>query len=422
MPSKILHIQNQEAREKAISRVCATIAVFAVIDALLYLFLNLYLFALLLSIIAVIFGSLFYLNKKGHSNIASVSLIVFTNLGVLVFSAILGFGSGIYLYLFAAPLLTYMLFDFKKRLNVYLCFVSYLITFFLTYWIDKENMFVALIQDEKMIHSLYALNMTFSFILCFVLISYFSFNNSKYINLLIQSNELIWEQKNQLGIEFNTKNVLNNTLNESLKERELLLSEIHHRVKNNLAVVNGLLELQSSYLDDEKTIQALKESQNRIKSIALLHEKLYEHKTLKEVNVKDYINELTQFIEQSYAPAKKEIKFHSHIDNINLEMDKAMPFALLLNELMSNSYKYAFTNKEQGSIEIAFTKQSNNYIFEYSDTGLGFDYNTEINKDSLGLNLITSFSQQLNGHFEYINKKNGMFFVLKFQKTDKSIL
>jgi len=122
------------------------------------------------------------------------------------------------------------------------------------------------------------------------------------------------------------------------------LSEIHHRVKNNLAVVTALMELQTFYLKDDKTIQILKESQNRIKSIALLHEKLYENKSLKFVDVALYTSELIHFIKQSIS--NKGILIHTNIDEINLEMASAMPFGLMLNELITNSYKYAFYKKK----------------------------------------------------------------------------
>jgi two-component sensor histidine kinase len=95
-------------------------------------------------------------------------------------------------------------------------------------------------------------------------------------------------------------------------------------------------------------------------------------------------------------------------------MEKAMPFALLLNELMSNSYKYAFNGKEEGTIEVSFKKQLNSFKFEFKDDGLGFDYQKEINKGSLGLNLIASFSEQLNGKFEYLKVNSGIHFVLTF--------
>ncbi|MBI3520319.1 MAG: sensor histidine kinase [Bacteroidetes bacterium] len=414
LPPKVLNIQNHETRVKAISRVCSAITIFSVLDTVIYLFLNLHVFAMLTGGIGLFFGGVLILNKKGYFAISRASLIVATNLGVLLFSGCLGFKSGIYLYLFAAPLLTYMLFDFKQQFQVYFCFITYILTFLLSYWIDKIPYFELFTINDSQMSLLFNVNIVFSFILCFVLIIYFSHNNSKYTDLLLRSNEVIQEQKNQLEIEISTKDTLNKNLEDTLKDRVLLLSEIHHRVKNNLAVVNALMELQTFYLEDEKTVQILKESQNRIKSIALLHEKLYENKSLKNVDVSSYSHELIHFIKQSLSNKDKNINISININNINLEMTKAMPFGLLLNELVTNSYKYAFINKDTGNIQITVFEKDHDYVLEYKDDGPGFEYNNEAKKSSLGLNLIESFCIQLNGTFVYKNNPNEMVFEFKF--------
>ncbi len=417
LPPKILNIQNHETRVKAISRVCSAIAIFSVLDTVIYLFLKLYVFSLFTAGIGLFFGGVLILNKKGYFAISRASLIIATNLGVLIFSGCLGFKSGIYLYLFAAPLLTYMLFDFKQQLQVYICFFTYILTFLLSYWIDKIPYFELFAINESQMSLLFNVNIIFSFILCFVLIIYFSHNNSKYTDLLLKSNEVIQEQKNQLEIEISTKDTLNKNLEDTLKDRVLLLSEIHHRVKNNLAVVNALMELQTFYLKDQKTIQILKDSQNRIKSIALLHEKLYENKALKYVDVSSYSSELIHFIKQSLSNKEKDIKIHTNIGQINLEMTKAMPFSLLLNELITNSHKYAFLNKEKGNIWISIVEKNNEYNLEYKDDGPGFEYNDETKNNSLGLNLIESFCIQLNGTFAYTRAENEMMFEFRFPRT-----
>ena len=134
-PVKTVHIQSHENRVRAISRVCSAIAIFSVFDTVIYFFLKLYSFGLLTEFIGLFFGGVYILNKKGYFALSRASLIVATNLGVLVFSISLGFKSGIYLYLFAAPLLTYMLYDYKQKLQVYMSYASYIITFILTFFI-----------------------------------------------------------------------------------------------------------------------------------------------------------------------------------------------------------------------------------------------------------------------------------------------
>ena len=192
------------------------------------------------------------------------------------------------------------------------------------------------------------------------------------------------------------------------------MSEIHHRVKNNLAVVTALIELQAFYLQDKKTIDILKESQNRIKSIALLHEKLYENNSLKNVDVSSYTHELIHFIKQSISNREMQIEIITHIEKIDLEMSKAMPFGLLLNELITNSYKYAFQGRKTGTIWINIVEKGTDYFLEYKDDGPGFDYNDEIKSNSLGLNLIESFCIQLNGNFVYKYIANKMVFEFNF--------
>ena len=242
---------------------------------------------------------------------------------------------------------------------------------------------------------------------------YFLYNNNKVNQLLIIKNQQLISQQEQLKEENSIRKLAEEQAISSLAEKNILLSEIHHRVKNNLAVVTALMELQTFYLKDEKTIQILKESQNRIKSIALLHEKLYENTSLKEVNVALYTNELVQFIKQSISK-DKIVEIHIKIDEINLEMSKAMPFGLMLNELITNSYKYAFYEKEKGHIWITIDHKDNQCFLEYKDDGIGYEYNDEIKTKSLGINLIESFCIQLNGKFAFKRQINNMIFELTF--------
>lgn len=354
------------------------------------------------------------LNKFKKYNFSSSLILFTTNFCVLFFSIYLGFNSGIHLYLFTSPLIVLTLFDTKNKYFLSISMISYLATFLIIILFDKYSGITFITIGKSMLDMFYLANFIFCFIIIISLSLYFFINNNRINNLLVLKNDELINNQKLLEDENKIRKHAEEKAMLSLKEREILLSEIHHRVKNNLAVVNGLLELQTTYLNDENTIVALKNSQNRIKSIALLHEKLYENKTLKVVNMIDYIKELSHFIKQSSAPKKKKIDFISNVDSIDLEMEKAMPFALLLNELMSNSYKYAFNGKEEGTIEVSFKKELNSFKFEFKDDGLGFDYKKEINKGSLGLNLIASFSEQLNGKFEYLKVNSGIHFVLTF--------
>jgi two-component sensor histidine kinase len=243
---------------------------------------------------------------------------------------------------------------------------------------------------------------------------YFLFNNNKINRLLVQKNEELSVQQELLWQENSIRRAAEEKAKESLIEREVLLSEIHHRVKNNLAVITGLMELQSVYIKDKNTLNVIKESQNRIKSLAILHEKLYENKTLKEVEMRSYIEQLLEFVKKSLASKEKNIRINTKIDPINLEMTKAMPFSLLLNELISNSYKHAFNSTNEGEIQISFSKNDSGYLLEFSDNGPGFDYEANKERKSLGLNLIETFSKQLLGKFGFSKQEPGMKFTLNF--------
>lgn len=247
---------------------------------------------------------------------------------------------------------------------------------------------------------------------------YFLYNNNRVNQLLLMKNQQLQFQQEELQAENETRKEAEERAVLSLSEREILLSETHHRVKNNLAVITALLELQSFYVNDSKTTDILKQSQNRIKSIALLHEKLYENKSLKHVNVALYTHELLHFIKQSLSVKEKHITIHTQIEPISLEMKQAMPFGLMLNELITNSYKYAFSERQEGNIWLNICTNEDHYVLEYKDDGPGFDYDHNSENKTLGLNLIESFAIQLNGTFEYKPIQNHLVFEFKFPITD----
>jgi two-component sensor histidine kinase len=243
---------------------------------------------------------------------------------------------------------------------------------------------------------------------------YFLYNNNKVNQLLLQTNKQLVFQQELLKKENTTRKIAEEQALSSLNHREILLSEIHHRVKNNLAIVTALIELQTFYIEDHKTVQILKESQHRIKSIALLHEKLYENKSLKTVDISSYTNELINFIKYSLSNKNKTITIHCDVEKINLEMERAMPFGLLLNELITNSYKHAFNNKETGNIWLSLNEEGNRYILKYEDDGPGFETNNHTKTKTLGLNLIESFCMQLNGNFSYKTINDKIVFEFEF--------
>ena len=414
---KTTHFQSEESITKTINRFCYAIAISTIFDIVIYCFMGLYSICLVLLAVGLLFLWFVYLNKKSRYKISRIGIIFTTNVGVIVFSAFLGFKSGIFFFLFAAPHLINLLYNFKQRQSIYLSILSYLATFAIIYIVDAYHLIVPTILPQNNLNLIYVINFSVSLILSFILITFFASNNSKVSDMLINVNKSLQENQVHLENEIAEKSKINAQLSKTIKEKEILLSEIHHRVKNNLAVVSGLIELQNFYVKDEKASAILKESRNRIKSIAVLHEKFYESKSLEKIEIASYIDELIYFIKLSFSSQQKEIKIITQIDCIELSMANALPFSLLLNELITNSYKHAFKDKNAGNIFISFSKYQDKLILNFKDDGCGFD-TTIINKEeSLGMNLIEAFSLQLEAEAAFESKiNNGTEFKLQFKQ------
>ncbi len=202
-------------------------------------------------------------------------------------------------------------------------------------------------------------------------------------------------------------------LEEMLKEKEILIKEIHHRVKNNLAVVSGLLTLQTNSQTDETTILALTESQSRIQSIATIHEKLYQDELFTQIEMRSYLEQLTKDIGATYSSIHRNIRVNVRGDEIYLNVNQAVPFGILTNELVINAFKYAFVDMDEGIITLDLKKNGDEVIFTVSDNGLGLpdDFSLE-SSSSLGMTLVKSLSMQLEGHLSYWSEKGAHFSVV----------
>jgi PAS domain S-box-containing protein len=199
----------------------------------------------------------------------------------------------------------------------------------------------------------------------------------------------------------------------SLKEKEVLLKEIHHRVKNNMQIISSMLGLQSAYVQDKKYNEMLQDSQNRIKSMALIHEKLYQSDNMAKVNFTDYINSLISNLYSSYNINKEKVKLNVNLENVSFNIDTAIPLGLIINELISNSFKHAFPNDREGEIDIDINKiDDTHYRLKISDNGIGFKQKTTYSK-TLGLNLVNALTEQIEGKLS-INTENGAIFIITF--------
>ena len=188
----------------------------------------------------------------------------------------------------------------------------------------------------------------------------------------------------------------------SLQEKTVLLREIHHRVKNNLQVISSLLNLQSGYIEDKKSLEIFRESQTRVRSMALIHEKLYQSKDLYKIEFSEYIKSLAKDLFSSYNIDYERIKLRSDMEGIYFEIDTAILCGLIINELISNSLKHAFPDGRKGEVYIGLKKSSeSNYTLILKDDGIGFPPNINFRKtDSLGLQLVTTLTEQLGGEIE----------------------
>jgi PAS domain S-box-containing protein len=219
-----------------------------------------------------------------------------------------------------------------------------------------------------------------------------------------------------MGIDITENKLYEEKITQSLKEKEVLLKEVHHRVKNNMQVISSILNLQSSYVKDQYALNLLKESQNRIKTMAYIHEALYQNKTFSSINFSDYISTLTNNILQSYAASVQKVRLVTDIQKIILNLDTSIPAGLIINELVTNSIKHAFPGLNEGNILINLHTKDNTLFLEVSDTGKGFPKDIDFkNTNSLGLQLVNTLVEQLNGKLELSdNKYGGTSFFINF--------
>lgn len=201
----------------------------------------------------------------------------------------------------------------------------------------------------------------------------------------------------------------------SLKEKEVLLRELNHRTKNNMQIISSILRLQAASLGQENVQQIISETQNRIRTMSLIHEKLQSTENLTRINIKEYISELARYLLESYEKQPGLITLNMDIDMMYLPIDMVTPCGLIINELMSNSLKYAFPGNRPGEINILFQQVGENGIeFTFSDNGIGLPENFKGQK-SLGLRLVRRIAtKQLGGKLDILSD-NGAKFKIVFQ-------
>ena len=205
----------------------------------------------------------------------------------------------------------------------------------------------------------------------------------------------------------------------ALKEKEILLKEVHHRVKNNLQVISSLMSLQKSFVKDPTLVQVLEESQSRIATMSYIHESLYRHTDFSSISFADYLQRLSTNLIHSYSTPDCEVTLQSAFEDVYLTLDQAIPSGLIVNELVSNSLKYAFKGRKRGVVFLRVAKLEGRIEIEVRDDGVGLPDDFSLNKnESLGLYLIQALSEQLEAELvveSTMDGRKGSSFLISFE-------
>lgn len=247
------------------------------------------------------------------------------------------------------------------------------------------------------------------------------------IKILTKSNEEKWLFYSAKVINYNGNPAILGTaiditqlknaeesLKSSLIEKEILLKEIHHRVKNNLQIVSSLLKLQSTYIKDITSLNLFKESQNRVQSMALIHQKLYQARDLTNINFSEYAGSLISYLMQTFGITPDLMEVSINPEKIFMSIDNAIPAGLIINELVTNSIKHGFPSGSPGKIDIctSYDETTENYTLTVRDNGVGISDEIDIHKSpSFGLKLVTTLTEQMKGNISVIRENGTMFIV-----------
>jgi two-component sensor histidine kinase len=198
-------------------------------------------------------------------------------------------------------------------------------------------------------------------------------------------------------------------------EKTILIKEIHHRVKNNLSVISGILDLQKRSIKDEKMLEIFKDAKGRINSMALVHINLYEQEDLTTINSQVYFENLYKTVSSAYKLQDKSVNSQINCENVSINIDTIIPLALITNELLTNSFKYAFEGKESGLITLNLKSTGTGFVMIYSDNGIGLIEKNAVKSEGLGTMLINGLIKQLDGTLNKVSSNEGLVYTFKFK-------
>jgi two-component sensor histidine kinase len=334
---------------------------------------------------------IFYFNHKGSYNLSAYLFVITMNLTLLYINLFYSSSTGSYLYYFPLVFCIALLHNPNKSQARDLVFFSLILfsfacsRFLILPFIGSAGLSET--QNKIVFDFNLKLVIVLTIILVYLLIGLINKQYSELTDLLKITKD------DQL------------TIKNSLKEKEVLLAEIQHRVKNNLSVIIGLFNLQKSNASSEEARQAINEAKNRVLSIAMVHERLYKKQDLSHINLKHYVSELAKEVVRSH-PLHNKVSIIEELENIDVDITKAVPIGLVVNEIITNSLKHAFTKAGvQPSIRIILTSHFGQISVKIQDNGIGFHEHEVRNDRSLGLTLIESLAEQIDGNIHYTNSQ-----------------
>lgn len=236
-----------------------------------------------------------------------------------------------------------------------------------------------------------------------------------FLNPIYEKSEVV--EVSGIAHNITDKKLVQQKMEVSLKEKEILLREVHHRVKNNMQVISSILNLQSSYVSDEYALMLLQESQNRIKTMAYIHESLYQNKSFTSVNFTEYARTLVRNIVQSYSYSSDKIKLEVQTEQVVLSLDNSIPVGLILNELVTNAIKHAFPGNRKGTVFFKLYSTESFVYLEVKDDGVGFAPGVDVlNSHTLGFQLVQTLTEQVEGELTHESKPGETIISVRFKK------
>ena len=400
-------------REKQILNVVLLILMtLATIWGLLYLLLGLYISAIYALVFVLFSGSAFLVYTK-TKNKDHVLRVVFPLLFALPFLIEIDLGgisnSGLMiLWSILVPLGALL---FKNQRQAIQWFIIFLICIVPFIYFDNEIVeFRMKTVPLAASRAFMTLNVFFSLSISFGTIFYYTNEANKERKKSFRLLELAYKHRKEMQKK-------NNELEHTIAEREILLKEIHHRVKNNMQVVTSLLGLQAGYISDEKTKALFRYSQYRIGSMAIVHEMLYQSKDIGRIKYSDYIKRLVTHLLTSMKGINHRVELEVDVPEIFLNIDTAIPLGLLINEIITNTLKYGIKGSDPGQLYVKIEKTGiRSYILKIGDNGPGFPEHRDFrSSDSLGILLMHNLALQLEGNIEKLNEP-GTHYLISFNE------